>query len=244
MKTEVTRVDIFNTSNVESKEILDALLKVAGESIHEIINLYNNIIVVRDIIFSLHYDAKLDLYHGQDINIAIASAVTAGARVHMSQFKNNPNYNLYYSDTDSIVIDSLLSPEQVGSNLGQVKLEHVVNRAIFLAPKVYGLITENGEEIIKIKGVNPEAVKSINIGDLEQLLVKDSIKEISQIKWYKKVLEGEITLNEIAYTLKVNSNIDEFYEWWGIKYKYYLLKDIISLHSFLFSMCLFPIDRS
>jgi len=36
------------------------------------------------------------------ISIGIASAVTAYSRVYMSKFKNNPNYNLYYSDTDSI----------------------------------------------------------------------------------------------------------------------------------------------
>ena len=38
-------------------------------------------------------------------NVAIASAITALARVHMSQFKNNTNYNLYYTDTDSAIID-------------------------------------------------------------------------------------------------------------------------------------------
>lgn len=29
-----------------------------------------------------------DLYNGTDVNIAIASAITAYARIHMSQFKN------------------------------------------------------------------------------------------------------------------------------------------------------------
>jgi len=36
------------------------------------------------------------------ISIGIASAVTAYSRVYMSKFKNNNNYNLYYTDTDSI----------------------------------------------------------------------------------------------------------------------------------------------
>jgi hypothetical protein len=45
-----------------------------------------------------------------NINIAIASAVTAYGRIHMSQFKDPKfmskyDYNLYYSDTDSIYID-------------------------------------------------------------------------------------------------------------------------------------------
>ena len=47
------------------------------------------------------------------INIAIAAAVTANARIYMSQYKNNPDFNLYYSDTDSLLIDKPLSPELV-----------------------------------------------------------------------------------------------------------------------------------
>ena len=40
-----------------------------------------------------------------NISIGIASAITAYSRIHMTQFKNNSDYNLYYSDTDSIYID-------------------------------------------------------------------------------------------------------------------------------------------
>jgi hypothetical protein len=45
-----------------------------------------------------------------NINIAIASSITALARVEMSKFKNNPNFSprgdkLYYTDTDSILIN-------------------------------------------------------------------------------------------------------------------------------------------
>jgi hypothetical protein len=80
------------------------------------------------------------LYHGQDINIALASAITGAARVFMSVFKNNPNFTLYYSDTDSAVIDEMLPASIVGNGLGQMKLEHVINKAVFLAPKVYGLV--------------------------------------------------------------------------------------------------------
>ena len=52
----------------------------------------------------------------------------------MSIFKNNPNFKLYYSNTDSIIIDKPLPDNLVGTKLGQVKLEHIVKRGIFLAP--------------------------------------------------------------------------------------------------------------
>lgn len=46
----------------------------------------------------------------------------------------------------------------------------------------------------------------INIGDLENLLVKDSSKLLTQEKWFKDTMEGKIRFKDIAYTLKVTSN--------------------------------------
>ena len=69
-------------------------------------------------------------------NIAIAAAVTAGARVFRSKFKNMPEYTLYYSDTDSIDIDKPLPEEYVGNELGQFKLEDILDEAIYLDHKM------------------------------------------------------------------------------------------------------------
>jgi hypothetical protein len=117
-----------------------------------------------------------------------------------------PNYNLYYSDTDSIVIDKPLHSNLVGSNIGQLKLEHTIDRAVFLAPKVYGLVTVEGEEIIKIKGVSKDIVSKLYFSDLEALLIKDSSREFIQEKWFSKLYDGEINVLDIAYTLKATSN--------------------------------------
>lgn len=51
----------------------------------------------------------------------------------MSMLKNNHIINLYYSNTDSIVIDKPLTGAIVGNRLGQFKLEYEINRAVFLA---------------------------------------------------------------------------------------------------------------
>lgn len=59
-----------------------------------------------------------------NVNVAIASAVTAYSRIFMSQFKNNANYDLYYTDTDSIFIREHLNNNLEGSALGQLKLEY------------------------------------------------------------------------------------------------------------------------
>jgi len=86
---------------------------------------------------------------------AIAAAITAYSRIHMSQFKNNPDINLYYTDTDSIYTDSDVEPSLIDSQvLGKLKLENTCNKAIFLTPKVYCLLTESGELISKVKGLS------------------------------------------------------------------------------------------
>lgn len=117
-----------------------------------------------------------------NVSIGIAAAITAYARIHMSQFKNNPNFILYYSDTDSIYIDRPLPDYLVSDTiLGKMKLECILTDAIFLAPKVYYLETEDDNIIYKVKGLKHE-VKLIK-NDFENLLMKLSKLEKFQNKW-------------------------------------------------------------
>jgi DNA polymerase elongation subunit (family B) len=75
----------------------------------------------------------------------------------MSQFKNNPKINLYYTDTDSIYTDSELEKYFISEKiLGKLKLENICKKAIFLTPKVYCLLTESNETIYKVKGLSHE----------------------------------------------------------------------------------------
>ena len=54
-----------------------------------------------------------------NISISLSAAITAYARIHMSQFKRSDNeYNLLYSDTDSIAIDRPLPDNMIGKELG------------------------------------------------------------------------------------------------------------------------------
>jgi hypothetical protein len=123
----------------------------------------------------------------------------------MSQFKNNPDFNLYYSDTDSAYIDKPLSEDLISSEiLGKMKLEHVINKAIFLSPKVYYLETEDGKGIYKVKGLKHEVELTKN--DFENLLTKDAFLQKHQSKWFRNLSEGQINILEQVYTLKVTEN--------------------------------------
>jgi DNA polymerase type B, organellar and viral len=108
-----------------------------------------------------------------NVSVATAAAISAYSRIHMSQFKNNPKINLYYSDTDSIYTDSDLDEYFIDDKvLGKLKLEKVCNKAIFLTPKVYCLVTESNEFILKIKGLSHNI--EINYNDFNNLLIKDT----------------------------------------------------------------------
>ena len=204
MKLEKTQVEIYDTTDKADLELFNEMLISLEYTVSDYIKIDNFYVMVRKTAPELSNDDQP--YHGVDVNIAIASAITAGARMWMSILKNNSLFNLYYSDTDSIVVDKQLPSFMVGSDLGQYKLEHTIERAVFLAPKVYGLLTTDGTEIIKVKGIVNELLADIHFQDLQDLLFKDSSKEFSQEKWFKKVLEGDITVNEVAYTLKSTSN--------------------------------------
>lgn len=129
-----------------------------------------------------------------NVNIAIASAITSYARIHMSQFKNNPKINLYYTDTDSIYTDSVLDPVFIDNKeLGKLKLEHVCNKAIFLSAKVYCLETEDGQIIYKVKGLSHKI--ELTMENFESLLYKNTFLQKFQTKWVKNLSEGHIKVN-------------------------------------------------
>lgn len=136
-----------------------------------------------------------------NISIPIAATITACARVHMTQFKNSEGVNLYYTDTDSIDIDAPLNSKFIGQELGKMKLEHIFEGAVFLAPQVYGGITSQ-YEYVKVKCLK----NTISFSQLKPLLIKDTSLKIHQEKWYRNISEGKITIKDELYTLMVTEN--------------------------------------
>jgi hypothetical protein len=148
-----------------------------------------------------------------NVNIAIASAVTAYARIHMSQFKNNQILpRLFYSDTDSLYFEGPLPDYFVDdTELGKLKLVGIYDKAIFLAPKVYAL-KNNNTEIIKIKGLNKKAIEDnkITLNTLELLLERDCRKSFKQNKLFKNISDANFQVLNIDYTLKSTENKRNF----------------------------------
>lgn len=206
MRLETTKIEMFDSNNEFELELLNEILDNYPESIKNWIKLDNLYIAVRNSLLPYKYNESEDFYFGMDVNVSIAAAVTSGGRIWMSLFKNNNKANLYYSDTDSAIVDKPINPDMIGPKLGQFKLEYIIKKAVFLAPKVYALITSDNELIIKAKGVTQNQINNLNFNEIENLLIKDSSLEFNQEKWFKDHLEGNIITKELIYTLKATNN--------------------------------------
>jgi hypothetical protein len=126
----------------------------------------------KDINFNIN-----NLDHNMNISIGLSAAITAYARIHMSQFKHpNNKYTLLYTDTDSIAINKPLPNKLIDPNrLGAMKLENIFQKVAYLGPKVYGgllstfIVDTKGNctaSVTKVKGYKD----IISFNTLEDLL--------------------------------------------------------------------------
>lgn len=70
-------------------------------------------------------------------SIPMAVTITAIARQLISVYKNIPNNPMVYSDTDSVILPKPLSKDDVGKELGKIKLENIIKEGIFIGKKLY-----------------------------------------------------------------------------------------------------------
>lgn len=109
-------------------------------------------------------------FKNQYISVAIASATTAYARIHMNKLKHIDGLAVLYTDTDSIVTTTPIDPKYVGTALGQLKLETEIVEGIFVAPKLY-YIESTDKSKSKAKGVGSLLTKE----DFLRLLQEESV---------------------------------------------------------------------
>jgi hypothetical protein len=177
---------------VESQEILEGT--IADKKFHS--DEGKNKFVVTNTIKLSDTDELVSYYNKENtdkdsnlnISVPIASAITSYARIFMSTFKNRYSDNLYYSDTDSLYLDTELDPSVLSSTeIGKFKLENIFTKALFLAPKMYSakfMIEDKLNELTKIKG-SVRNKTNIRFNKLISLLYKDKHLSLIQEKWFR-----------------------------------------------------------
>jgi hypothetical protein len=176
----------------------------------------DNILLENNLSDNLHDELKIDdtdksllifneTKDNLNISVAIASAVSAYARLKMAPILLDESIPVLYTDTDSIVIEGDLATLNNGkyshllhNDLGGLKL-----KSVFLAPKLYGGIYQNdNSEIVKVKGFKDK----IRFDILKRKLFNKESFILSQVKWYKSIKEGSINIKSNPYTLALNEN--------------------------------------
>ncbi len=145
----------------------------------------NNILTVKDL--DDNYSIVEQLPIGKEnmplLNTSIAAAIASYGRIHMHKFLTLSDNPVIYSDTDSVVLKKPLT-EGVSENIGDLKLEYTIKKGYFLKPKVYGFITDKGEEIIKTAGY---AKDLITFKDIEDYYHKNTSKHFKTLKFFKSL---------------------------------------------------------
>ena len=140
-----------------------------------------------------------DISTESQVNISIAAAITAYSRIIMSKYLGDNTIKIWMTDTDSIVTDAILP---TSNELGDWKLEKECKEMTFIAPKVYGGISNTGEEFTKVKGF----VNNLPYAELKSLLNENTILELSHNKTYKNIVDSNIELKNQIYTLQITSS--------------------------------------
>lgn len=161
-----------------------------------------------------------------NISIPIASSVTAYSRIIMSKYKNNLDYILHYTDTDSLYLSfkSKLDKENFDKQhvdslkLGYLKIENLkingefapYERFYFLGQKFYVGILNNEIDFsnkTKIRGLQKAYRSMINEDKIKSLLEynRKPIK-IETMKWFKDLSSSKIILENIPYQLDISIN--------------------------------------
>jgi DNA polymerase type B, organellar and viral len=153
----------------------------------------NSIVNFKDLNKTAQKKMLKDFGFNQDYGIPsavqISAAITAYGRMSINVFKNIPGNPCIMSDTDSAVLTKPLDPQFVGTEMGQMKLEHVIKHGIFIRKKLYAIKTIDGGEnktIIRSSGVDKNL---LTFEDFEKLLkgenlMKERFSFLKILKFY------------------------------------------------------------
>jgi hypothetical protein len=143
------------------------------------------------------YLANIFKQRGIPSSVAISAAITAYGHIELMKFKNDKSNKLLYSDTDSVIMEKKIEDNNLLSEteLGKLKLEHVITDGYFIAPKFYGFKNEKGEIVIKSKGVRKGI---LYYEDLARLSKGECIKVYNTV-FLKKLNSGTVKIIEQEY---------------------------------------------
>ena len=156
------------------------LIKYNSRMNEKIRNLYKNDLD------KIEDGVKNGLYKKRGIpsSVQIAAAISAYARISINKYKNIQNNTCYYSDTDSVILRYNLD-NNVGDEIGQMKLEYFIEEGIIIRKKLYALKTKDKGLIVKSSGVNPYKLTYANFKELLENKTVEVQTNTFNVDWSK-----------------------------------------------------------
>lgn len=193
------KLDSLRTIAVRPSEEINILSKYPVKSIVNINENLNLFLIYDNVDFKLIKDANEELNINLLVqprqlvksNVAIASAITAYARIEMMKFKTIPGLKIYYTDTDSIFTNMELPNTMVGTSIGQMKDElngGWIKQAYFFGVKKYAYIDNNDKIVTVFSGLTrnnltwDEVLQLANGQTLHKEIPKQFFKSLSKLE--------------------------------------------------------------
>jgi len=136
-------------------------------------------------------------------NVAISSAVTAYARIHMISFKIDGS--CIYSDTDSVFTANKLEDKFIGSELGLMKDELkglTIKEGYFLGIKKYGYKYLDADNNLVTKSTFAGIEKnSLTFDEIIKLSKGEKLVKEIPVRFYKSFQSLSISINSSHVTI-------------------------------------------
>lgn len=198
------RLDVIETLNVTTDELELHLMCNKVQSVMHIDEDLHAVMIIDNTPNSLinqlgsQIVIDLDTKYTPEVksNVAIASAVTSYARIHMMKYKLHDN--ICYTDTDSIFITGDLDDNSIGKDLGLMKDElngKTINEAYFLGIKKYGYYYYNdaGDKITSsvFSGYERDA---LTFEEVERIANGEVITKTTKPRFFKTMRDLSIEI--------------------------------------------------
>lgn len=193
-------LDLYTTAH-----IIKSVIEVSDDKL--------NILMIKnvnlDIISALNITLNTSIQGFEKVikaNVALASAITSYARIHMIPFKIDSE--TVYTDTDSIFTTKPLPANLIGKGLGLMKDELnglVIKQAYFLGIKEYGYwyLDSNNNRVEKSvwAGITRD---SLSFQEIENLFKGIKIVKLIPNRFYKSLINLNISIKSINTSIMFN----------------------------------------
>lgn len=208
------KINTLKTIIAKKSEIWNIVTKFPVKNIVEIGNdltlllVHNNLEF--DIINKLNIELDMDLFKQTQnkvkTNVAIASAITAYARMVMMIYKTLPGITVYYTNTDSIFTDKSIPSEYVGLEIGQLKDEldgGYIKEAYFFGIKQYAYIDHENNIKSVFSGIPRNC---LTWEEVKLIALKNMVSKIVPDQFYKSLNKMEISIKPKTINILFNSD--------------------------------------